>query len=35
MGFETYGHVMQNTGHGIAEDGLAATLGFLRKYLPS
>jgi phospholipase/carboxylesterase len=28
-GFETYGHVMKGTGHGIAQDGLQATLAFL------
>ena len=33
-GFETYTHVMQGTGHGIANDGLEATLGFLIKNLP-
>ena len=32
-GFETYGHVMRGTGHGIAPDGLSATLGFLRDHL--
>jgi phospholipase/carboxylesterase len=34
-GFETYGHVMRGTGHGIAPDGLGATLGFLRERLPA
>lgn len=29
-GFETYGHVMQGTGHGIAPDGLGVALQFLR-----
>ncbi len=29
-GFETYGHVMQGTGHGIAPDGLSVALQFLR-----
>jgi phospholipase/carboxylesterase len=29
-GFETYGHVMQGTGHGIAPDGLSVALHFLR-----
>jgi phospholipase/carboxylesterase len=29
-GFETYGHVMQGTGHGIAPDGLNVALQFLR-----
>ena len=33
-GFETYGHVMAGTGHGIAQDGLGAALGFLRERLP-
>jgi len=33
-GFETYGHVMQGTGHGIAPDGLSAALAFLREKLP-
>ena len=33
-GFETYSHVMLGTGHGIANDGLEATLGFLIKNLP-
>jgi phospholipase/carboxylesterase len=28
-GFTTYGHVMQGTGHGIAQDGLQASLAFL------
>ncbi len=28
-GFETYGHVMKGTGHGIAPDGLSVTLSFL------
>lgn len=32
--FETYGHVMRGTGHGIAPDGLSATLSFLRDRLP-
>jgi phospholipase/carboxylesterase len=34
-GFETWGHVMQGTGHGIANDGLGVTLQFLRERLPS
>jgi phospholipase/carboxylesterase len=34
-GFETYGHVMQGAGHGIAPDGLGATLGFLKDRLPA
>jgi phospholipase/carboxylesterase len=29
-GFETYGHVMQGTGHGIAPDGLGVALQFLK-----
>ena len=33
-GFQTYGHVMQGTGHGIAPDGLGAALQFLREELP-
>ena len=33
-GFETFSHVMRGTGHGIATDGLEATLGFLIKNLP-
>ncbi|QYK40159.1 MAG: dienelactone hydrolase family protein [Paracoccaceae bacterium] len=33
-GFETYGHVMRGTGHGIAPDGLGAALSFLRDVLP-
>lgn len=32
-GFETYGHVMQGTGHGIAPDGLAVAMGFLEQRL--
>lgn len=32
-GFETYGHVMKGTGHGIAPDGLGAALGFLKDRL--
>lgn len=34
-GFETYGHVMRGTGHGIAPDGLGAALGFLKARLPA
>jgi phospholipase/carboxylesterase len=34
-GFETYGHVMKGTGHGIAPDGLGAALGFLKERLPA
>ena len=33
-GFETYGHVMKGTGHGIAPDGLSVALAFLREKLP-
>lgn len=33
-GFETYGHVMEGSGHGIAQDGLANALAFLKKTLP-
>lgn len=33
-GFATFGHVMRGTGHGIANDGLSAALGFLTKNLP-
>lgn len=33
-GFETYAHVMRGTGHGIANDGLSAALGFLAERLP-
>lgn len=33
-GFETYGHVMQGTGHGIAPDGLSVALSFLKERLP-
>lgn len=33
-GFETFGHVMEGTGHGIAEDGLVNALAFLNKTLP-
>ena len=32
--FDVYGHVMQGTGHGIAPDGLGATLNFLKDHLP-
>ncbi len=34
-GFDVQGHVMRGTGHGIANDGLAAALGFIRQVLPS
>lgn len=33
-GFETYGHVMKGTGHGIAPDGLSVALSFLVERLP-
>jgi phospholipase/carboxylesterase len=33
-GFATFGNVLRGTGHGIAPDGLGATLGFLRERLP-
>lgn len=33
-GFETYGHVMKGTGHGIAPDGLGVALQFLKERLP-
>ena len=33
-GFDTYGHVMQGTGHGIAQDGLSVAMGFLKQNLP-
>lgn len=32
-GFETFGHVMQGTGHGIAPDGLDVALQFVRERL--
>lgn len=32
-GFETYGHVMKGTGHGIAPDGLSVALSFLKDRL--
>jgi phospholipase/carboxylesterase len=32
-GFETYGHVMKGTGHGIAPDGLSVALTFLKERL--
>lgn len=34
-GFETFGHVMQGTGHGIAPDGLGVALRFLKDRLES
>lgn len=33
-GFDTYGHVMKGSGHGIAPDGLGVALQFLREHLP-
>ena len=33
-GFDTYGHVMEGSGHGIAQDGLVNALAFLGKTLP-
>ena len=33
-GFQTYGHVMEGTGHGIAPDGLGVALQFLKEHLP-
>lgn len=33
-GFDTFGHVMAGTGHGIAPDGLGAALQFLHQRLP-
>ncbi len=32
-GFETYGHVMKGTGHGLAPDGLSVALSFLKDRL--
>lgn len=32
-GFETFGHVMRGTGHGIAPDGLSVALAFLKERL--
>lgn len=32
-GFDTFGHVMKGTGHGIAPDGLSVALAFLRERL--
>ena len=34
-GFDTFGHVMQGTGHGIAPDGLGVAMQFLKERLPS
>ncbi len=33
-GFDTYGHVMKGSGHGIAPDGLQVALHFLKENLP-
>lgn len=33
-GIETFGHVMQGTGHGIAPDGLGVAMQFLKERLP-
>lgn len=33
-GFDTYGHVMEGSGHTIAQDGLTTALAFLQKTLP-
>lgn len=33
-GFDTFGHVMQGAGHGIAPDGLSVALQFLKEHLP-
>ena len=33
-GFETFGHVMQGSGHGIAPDGLGVAMQFLKERLP-
>jgi phospholipase/carboxylesterase len=33
-GFETYGHIMKGTGHGIAPDGLSVAMRFLKDKLP-
>lgn len=33
-GFETFGHVMQGGGHGIAPDGLGVAMQFLKERLP-
>jgi phospholipase/carboxylesterase len=33
-GFDTFGHVMEGTGHGIAPDGLGVALRFLKDRLP-
>ncbi len=33
-GFDTFGHIMEGTGHGIAPDGLGVALQFLKERLP-
>lgn len=33
-GFDTFGHVMQGSGHGIAPDGLGVAMQFLKERLP-
>ncbi len=33
-GIDVFGHVMPDTGHGIAPDGLSVALAFLRERLP-
>jgi phospholipase/carboxylesterase len=33
-GFDTFGHVMRGTGHGIAPDGLGVAMQFLKERLP-
>lgn len=33
-GFNVYGHVMQDMGHGISQDGLETSLAFLANFLP-
>ena len=33
-GFDTFGHVMKGTGHGIAPDGLGVAMQFLKERLP-
>jgi phospholipase/carboxylesterase len=33
-GFDTFGHVMKGTGHGIAPDGLGTAMQFLKERLP-
>jgi phospholipase/carboxylesterase len=34
-GFDTFGHVMRGTGHGIAPDGLGVAVQFLKERLPA